>query len=270
MEYKEIIKNSYYHDNTGMLLKGDCLEVMKNFPDHSINMILCDLPYGTTQCKWDTIIPFEPLWEQYKRIIKDDGAIVLAASQPFTSALIMSNPDMFKYEWVWQKTKSAGFFHAHYRPLKIHENILVFSNGSSTYSNNKNNMIYNPQMKNADKIIKPNKGSKVRGILKEQLPKGRIAKSSKDYDGSKRFPTSIFLFSQDVKKLHPTQKPVALFEYLIETYTNENNIILDNAAGSCTTAIACKNTNRKWICIEQELKYCDISVDRIKNYAKTT
>jgi len=264
MEYKEIIKNAYYHDNAGMLLKGDCLEIMKNFPDKSVDMILCDLPYGTTACKWDSIIPFELLWEQYKKIIKEDGTIVLTASQPFTSNLIFSNIKMFKYCLVWDKKFAGNFANAKYQPLKTHEDIVVFSKASSTYSK-KIIMKYNPQMEKRDVPIKRGK------VCKSDFQHSHNIEKIKKSDGLYlyKYPVSILHFKRE-RGLHPAQKPVTLFEYLIKTYTNENDIVLDNAAGSCTTAIACKNTNRKWICIEQELKYCDISVDRIKNYAKTT
>ena len=260
MEYKEIIKESYYHDNTGMLLKGDCLEVMKSFPDKSIDMILCDLPYGTTACKWDTIIPFEPLWDQYERIIKDNGAIVLTASQPFTSALVMSNPNLFKYEWIWCKSKASDFINANYRTMKKHENILVFSKGNAAPGCN-NKMIYNPQgiiLKKSEKIRNGTLG----------IGRDRISQQGKYVSKGTNYPNSLLQISNEGKTIHPTQKPVELFGYLIKTYTNKNDIVLDNAAGSCTTAIACKNLNRRWICIEQEEKYCDVSVERIKKVMK--
>lgn len=255
MEYKEIIKNSYYHDNTGMLLHGDCLEVMQDFPDKSIDMILCDLPYGTTACKWDTIIPFEPLWEQYKRIIKENGVIVLTASQPFTSALIMSGIKIFKYCWVWDKHNISNPFLAKYQPLKQHEDVCVF--GGSNYF---------PIMKQREK---PRKYKDKYGGGESFNKKGT---GEKEYTLKAKYPKSILDFSNAKQKgkVHPTQKPVLLFEYLIKTYTKENNIVLDNAAGSCTTAIACKSANRRWICIEQEKEYCDMSVERIKEYDKNT
>ena len=246
MEFKEVIKDTYYYDGTGMLLKGDCLEWMAKFPDKSIDMILCDLPYGTTACKWDMIIPFELLWKQYERIIKDNGAIVLTASQPFTSALVMSNPKLFKYEWIWEKEQGVNFMLSKKQPMKVHENILIFS---------KNQIKYNPIMTIGRPYIsgKGTSGDVTGNVTKIQTK-----------NGGTRFPKSIIKINRETG-LHPTQKPVELFEYLIKTYTQENEIVLDNCAGSCTTAIACKNINRKWICIEQEEKYCDISVNRIKN-----
>jgi site-specific DNA-methyltransferase (adenine-specific) len=244
---------------TNVCYQGDCLEVMKGIEDKSIDMILADLPYGTTACKWDTIIPFEPLWGQYKRIIKDNGAIVLTASQPFTTALVTSNPGMFKYEWIWDKVSGKDFYQAKRRPLKQHENILIFSKG---------NTIYNPQTYEAEK---KNMRDRVKNKTKAQ--KGTIYGDLKEYisqkDERQRYPGSVFVYSYQEnelhysKRLHPTQKPVALFEYLIKTYTNEGDLVLDNTAGSGTTGVACKNTNRNFILIEQDEKYCDIIKERV-------
>ena len=235
------------------VIQGDCLEVMKDIPDKSIDMILCDLPYGTTACKWDTIIPFEPLWEQYKRIIKDNGAIVLTASQPFTSALVMSNIKMFKYEWIWEKTTSGNFLQSNFQPRKIHEDICIFSKYSASYTKNGKKMNYFPQMwGETDYQINENKN----------IPKFWERRMSEGYNvkvtniSGKKFPQSIIKFKTDKEKLHPTQKPVALFEYLIQTYTNENDVVLDNCAGSGTTGVACINTGRNYILIEKDEKYC--------------
>ena len=227
----------------------DCLEGMKRIPDKSIDMILCDLPYGTTACKWDTVIPFEPLWEQYERIIKDNGAIVLTASQPFTSELVMSNPRMFKNEWIWKKQKPTNFYQVKQQPLKEHESILIFA---------KKRINYNPQ-----------------GTITVSVKSGRKNKSSNlysDYDGGDyvqtvgNYPRSILAYPTegDKKRLHPTQKPVALFEYLIKTYTNEGETVLDNCIGSGTTAIACINTKRNYIGFELDKHYCDIANERIQ------
>jgi len=225
---------------------------MKDIPDKSVDMILCDLPYGTTACKWDTIIPFEPLWEQYKRIIKDNGAIVLTASQPFTSALVMSNPDMFKYEWIWEKSHPTGFASSKYNPLKYHESILVFADGKTTY---------NPQMTKG--IPNHSMGKIVNGgIIKSESSVNIKAVQSQQSDN--KFPKSIQRFSNPrFKDMHPTQKPVALFEYLIKTYTNEGDLVLDNCAGSGTTGVACKNLNRNYILIEKEQEYIDIINKRL-------
>ena len=232
-------------------IHGDCLEEMPKLADKSIDMILCDLPYGTTACKWDTVIPFEPLWKQYKRLIKDKGAIVLTASQPFTSALVMSNIEWFKYEWIWDKAKAANFPQVKYAPLKIHENVLVFSEGRNHY---------NPEMVKGQKRQKG--GYFVSGEV--AVMDGAPAKVNDIY-----YPKSILDFSIADNKdagLHPTQKPVALFEYLIRTYTNEGDTVLDNCAGSGTTGIAAMNTGRKFILIEKDASYCDIIKNRIANH----
>lgn len=228
------------------VIQGDCLEVMKDIPDNSINMILCDLPYGTTACRWDTIIPFEPLWEQYKRIIKDNGAIVLTASQPFTSALVMSNPKMFKYEWIWQKTRFSNQMLAKIQPLKIHESCLVFSNGKTNY--------YPQGLIRVDKVTK--QGKKVTDNV------GGGERKTEYFQEFSNYPKSIQVVSNETG-LHPTQKPVALFEYFIKTYTNEGDIILDNCAGSGTTGVACKNTSRNYILIEKEPEYVEIIKKRL-------
>jgi len=242
----------YPDDFINKVIQGDCLSVMPQIADKSIDMILCDLPYGTTACKWDTIIPFEPLWEQYKRIIKDNGAIVLTASQPFTSALVMSNIKMFKYEWVWDKITARGHLVAKKRPMAQHESVLVFGNGATTY---------NPQL-----ILKkkPEKGASVEAS-RTSIMGGHATKEKSVVIRTHSYPKTIQTFGMDKRTGHPTTKPVALFEYLIKTYTNEGELVLDNCAGSGTTGVACKRTNRRFILIEQEGKYCDISRERIAN-----
>ena len=235
------------------IICGDCLEVMKDIPDKSVDMILCDLPYGTTACKWDSIIPFEPLWEQYERIIKDNGAIVLTASQPFSSALVMSNPKMFKYEWVWDKKIPSGMSYARFQPMRQHEVILVFGRGKPTY---------NAQMTKRDKPIKSG-GQKKLNSESTTLDKYKVDGFKKTYDYKN--PTTILPFDKVRRgSVHPTQKPVALFEYLIKTYTNEGDLVLDNCAGSGTTGVACKNLNRNYILIEKEPEYIDIINKRLK------
>lgn len=236
------------------VVQGDCLEVMKEIPSKNIDMVLCDLPYGTTNCKWDTIIPFKPLWKEYKRIIKDNGVIVLTASQPFTSALVMSNPSQFKYSWVWDKKLPTGHLNAKRMPMKRHEDILIFCSGTP---------LYNPQLVKRQEGRRIKKGTgKIQGL--DDSAYGVRKDSSGEYDF--RQPTSILEISNAdrTNRLHPTQKPVALFEYLIKTYTDEGDLVLDNCAGSFTTAIACENLNRNWICIEKETRYCDIGRKRIK------
>ena len=249
---RDLVKESYYYTKNGILLKGDCLEIMPKIPDKSIDMILCDLPYGTTACKWDTIIPFEPLWDQYERIIKDNGAIVLTASQPFTSFLITSNIKMYKYNWVWNKRKGGSPLLSKIQPIRITEDVVVFGRGKINYY---------PIMTPRDK---PKKRGKNNGKISETT--GNAFIEDKIY--TEYYPKNIIDISNANQrgKIHPTQKPVPLFEYLIKTYTQENEIVLDNTAGVCTTAIAAENTNRKWICIELEEEYCIKSVERLKTH----
>ena len=233
------------------LYKGDCLELMKDIPDKSIDMILCDLPYGTTACKWDTIIPFDELWEQYNRIIKNNGAIVLFGSEPFSSQLRMSNLKMYKYDWVWNKKKAGNIFLAKYQPMKIHENIMIFGKGKIAYF---------PIMVERDKIKK----SKNYGT--GETMGGNRKKEEKVYIYDKKNPISILEFSNASQKgkVHPTQKPVELLEYLIKTYTNEGDVVLDNCMGSGSTGVACKHTNRNFIGIELDDKYFEIAKKRIE------
>ena len=237
------------NENIG-LWDGDCLELMKDIPDKSVNMILCDLPYGTTACKWDSVIPFEPLWEQYNRIIKDNGAIVLFGSEPFSSALRMSNIKKYKYDLKWQKDQGSDFMLAKKKPLKDYEDIMVFYKKQPTY---------NPQMREGfKKWTKKDTGNNIIGHLGKQ-EKSQIKQSI----GDKRYPISILKFNRIRNGLHPTQKPVELLEWLIKTYTNEGETVLDNCMGSGSTGVACINTNRKFIGIEKEDKYFDIAYNRI-------
>jgi site-specific DNA-methyltransferase (adenine-specific) len=228
-------------------IHGDCLEEMPKLADKSIDMILCDLPYGTTACKWDVVIPFEPLWAQYKRLIKDNGAIVLTASQPFTSALVMSNPGWFRYEWIWEKTNAVDFALAKKRARKMHENILIFARG---------NHLYNPQMQAGTPYIdKPRK--RTNNIHASTMPKLGIVNTGT------RYPSSVVKISNGNNHIeHPTQKPVALFEYLIRTYTNEGDTVLDNCSGSGTTGIAAFNTKRNAILIEKDEQYFNAAKER--------
>ena len=240
----------------------DCLEGMKRIPDGSVDMILCDLPYGTTACKWDEIIPFKPLWKQYERIIKDNGAIVLTANQPFTSALVMSNPESYRHSWYWNKITGSNPMTAKYKPMPVVEEVLVFS---------KKTVGYMPIMVDADPANMRNRD----GVY--QNSKGIIGgsatfKSSKTHDESKRYPKNLLTYSNrkgelnNVNRVHPTQKPVELFEYLIKTYTNKGETVLDNCMGSGTTAIACLNTDRQYIGFELDEDYYNIAQDRIKNH----
>lgn len=236
----------------------DCLDGMKEINDKSIDMILCDLPYGATACKWDTIIPFEPLWEQYERIIKDNGVIVLTASQPFTSKLIMSNIKLFRYEWIWSKTIATNFMFAKKQPLKKHENIVVFY---------KKQPKYNPQMEKGKPYTdkRTNRYKDKTGCKRESIADLMNQQSKKPINNKGfRYPSTVQLFSnKNHGNVHPTQKPVELFEYLIRTYTNENELVLDNCIGSGTTAIACINTNRNYIGFELDENYYNIAQSRI-------
>jgi len=234
----------------------DCLEGMKRIADKSIDMILCDLPYGTTACKWDSIIPFEPLWEQYNRIIKDNGAICLFGNEPFTSELIHSNLKGFKYRWDWNKKIPSGMGYAKYRPMQQTEDISVFTkNGEKT--------IYYPQMIKRDKPIKSGGNTIQAGVYSgfKCMGEGKEYKKTYEYKN----PVTLIEFDKIRKgSKHPTQKPIALLEYLILTYTLEGEIVLDNCIGSGTTAIACINTGRNYIGFELDKHYCDIANERIQ------
>ncbi|MER2089499.1 MAG: site-specific DNA-methyltransferase [Sporosarcina sp.] len=237
---------------TNTIYNMDCLEGMKYIPDKSVDMILCDLPYGTTNCSWDTIIPFESLWAEYERIIKDNGAIVLTASQPFTSKLIMSNFKLFRYEWVWKKgNHTTGFPNANRMPLKNHENVCVFYKKLPTY---------NPQgvIRVEPREVKRNHSMKVLGKNNLTLNKSHVVKK-------KNYPKSVIEFPRDSKTFHPTQKPLSLFEYLVKTYTNEGDIVLDNCMGGFTTAVACDNSKRNWIGFELNNEYCEKGIVRIND-----
>ena len=234
------------------LFKGDCLEVMKEIPNKSVDMILCDLPYGTTDCKWDVVIPFEPLWEQYKRIIKDRGAIVLFGSEPFSSKLRMSNIKGYKYDWIWDKVSVSNPQLAKKQPLKNFELISVFGVGSAGIN-------YYPQ--GLVKMEEP----RFRHERTTGTEKLRHLRRSKDcVQTYTNYPKALSLrFSRPSKPIHPTQKPIELLKYLIKTYTNEGEIVLDNAMGSGSTGVACLNTNRKFIGIELDDKYFDMACNRI-------
>ena len=246
------------------LTHGDCLEEMKSIPDGSVDLVLTDPPYGTTACRWDTVIPFEPMWEQLIRVTKKNGAIVLFGSQPFTSALVMSNPKMFKYEWVWGKTKPTGFPNANYMPLRNIEHILVFSEGIPNPMA-KHKMAYYPQG------VIPSRRVKFRNSKKGTVNNG-------ENDGSlngeyisefSNYPRQLLTFSSESKTLHPTQKPVALMEYLIKTYTNKGETVLDFTMGSGTTGVAAKNLNRNFIGIELDEQYFEIAKARIDSTENT-
>ena len=232
------------------LRQGDCLELMKDIPDGSIDMILADLPYGTTKNKWDSVIPFDGLWGQYHRIIKDNGAICLFGQEPFSSIMRLSNLKMYRYDWTWIKDSGTGFLNAHRMPLKNRELISVFY---------KKLPLYNPQMRKGFKPYAIKQGKTKSSNYGKQT--GALTKSS-----GERYPLETINFKRDKDKVHPTQKPVALLEYLIKTYTNEDDLVLDNTMGSGSTGVACVNTNRNFIGMELEEKYFDIAKERIENH----
>ena len=240
------------------LILGDCLEKMKDIPDKSIDLVLADIPYGTTNCRWDIVIPFEPMWEQLHRIAKDKAAICLFGSEPFSSYLRMSNIKRFKYDWVWDKCRPTGFAICKKQPMRKIENIMVFS---------KMPCFYYPQME--DKDIKNQRPNRVnQSNIKQYKTSDTISikpKFSKDFDDTKKYPSNFLKFSNSNHgKIHPTQKPVPLLEYLIKTYTNECDTVLDFTMGSGSTGVACKNLNRRFIGIEKDEKYFEIAKKRIE------
>lgn len=244
------------------LYNGDCLEVMKNIPDNSIDMILCDLPYNITLCEWDKLIPFKELWQQYERIITDKGAIVLFATQPFTTDLINSNRKIFKHINYWNKENSGSFAVSKFKPMPVIEDIVVFSKGI---------VVYNPQMVNADeKNMRPRKSSnKAKQDAPIPVASGEY-KISKNHNEKLRYPKNLLTYNSrsgelnSRKRVHPTQKPVKLCEWLIKSYSNENEVVLDNCMGSGTTGVACMNTSRKFIGIELDKDYFEIAKSRIE------
>lgn len=243
----KVSRSTFYH--------GDCLIEMDKIADKSVDMILCDLPYGYERIGWDTVIPFEPLWVQYKRIIKDNAAIVLTASQPFTSALVMSNIQMFKHEWVWDKHIPRGFQVARYRPMRKHEDVLVFGKGKINYY---------PLMELRDKPVTVKNYSKGNSVI--ELNNTGTDNESRTY--SHKSPDTIIkgCWEANAGKLHTSQKPVSLMEYLIKTYTKEGDTVLDNCMGSGTTGVACKKTGRNFIGIEKDQKYFELAVRRVSEY----
>ena len=248
-------------DNYFKLINGNCIEVMKKIEDKSIDMILCDLPYGTTKCKWDIVITFETLWEQYNRIIKDNGVIALFGSEPFSSQLRISNIKNYKYDWYWNKVQGTGFSACKKQPLRVIENISIF------YKKQPN---YNPQMITREKIIDSTNWKQDKRISENsRFTSTDNSLSRKVYD--KKYPINYIEINRasnecnNTKRLHPTQKPVELLEYLIKTYTKEDDLVLDNCMGSGSTGIACLNTNRNFIGIEKDDNYFNIAKERIMN-----
>ena len=236
------------------LLFGECLDKLTEISDNSVNMIMADLPYGTTACKWDSIIPLEPLWKELKRVTTDNSAMVFTAQQPFTTALAASNLNDFRYEWIWEKPQGTNPLNAKVMPLKSHENILVFYKAKP---------IYNPQMW----ISTPYSGFKNHNKKIGEVY-GNIGSQHRDNPTGERYPKSILKFKQE-KGFHPTQKPVKMMEYMIKTYTNEGHLVLDSTMGSGTTGVACVNTNRNFIGIEMDSEYFEVSKSRIKKAQNT-
>lgn len=244
-------------DSKNQILHGDCLELMKDIPDGSIDAIICDLPYGITQAKWDSVLPLPELWSEYKRILKQNGVIILTCQQPFTSVLVCNDLNMFKYSLVWDKTTKTNHLNAKKQPLRRTEDIVVFYEKQCTY--NPQGLIEGNFSNYRPNHFKYKKGEKVYGEQKEHSNTSSFT----------NYPDNVVCFSNGNHKCqHPTQKPVALFEYLIKTYTNEGETVLDNCAGSGTTAIACLNTNRNYIVMEKEEKYYNIIKERVADWHK--
>lgn len=254
--------------NIIQIYNEDCLQGMKRIPDGSVDAIICDLPYGTTKCKWDTIIPFEPLWEQYNRVIKKHGAIVLFGTEPFTASLIISNLSKFREKLTWQKHKPSNIGNAKYMHLKYSEDIVVFSDGKC---------VYNPQMQPrlSDRVRQAQKGNSKqwrtnrKDSAEVSFATAYEARDWHTFDADLKYPGNVITIPAVVsnsheKVSHPTQKPVALLEYLVKTYTNEGETVLDNCFGSGTTAIACINTNRKFIGFELDKEYYELGINRLK------
>jgi site-specific DNA-methyltransferase (adenine-specific) len=246
------------------LYNADCFDVFPFIEDKSIDAIICDLPYGTTACKWDSILPLDKLWKEYERIIKDDGAIILFGSEPFSSLLRISKLDLFKYDWIWVKNTSSNFLQANYQPIKRHENILVFSKSNASFTKKNNKMKYFPILNENEKVYSERQNQSIEVGLnawKDRMSNNYEFKRNKNKG---TFPKSVIEFAgKIVNKNHPTEKPLELMEYLIKTYTNEGETVLDNCMGSGTTGVACKQLNRQFIGIEKETNYYNIAVKRI-------
>ena len=246
------------------LYNADCLSILPSLADNSVDLILTDPPYGTTPCKWDSVIPLDKMWIELKRIIKKESAILLFGIEPFSSILRSSNLNWFKYDWIWEKQNAANFLQAKYAPMKVHEIVSVFSNAAVTYSNGNISIKYNPQMA-VGKPYKHNGSDKIHITGPTVRTPVKVIETK---NNGFRYPRSIIKFDKDnFKRVHPTQKPIALLEYLIKTYSNENDTVLDFTMGSGSTGIACKNLNREFIGIELDKKYFEIATNRInENY----
>lgn len=262
------------------LKHGECLDIMSKMPDKSIDLILCDLPYGTTDThgkkktssnrflEWDNVIDLDKLWSEYRRLLKDNGTVCLTADQPFTSMLVMSNIEWFKYEFIWKKNRTTGFLHANYRPMKQTEDILIFSPCGASAASAKvgKNMTYNPQDLIEKKVVKKNNKKRLGKFLLNEdfMGKNNVLLNESEYTQQyTNYPKEILEFDCDINTTHPTQKPLALMEYLIKTYSNEGETVLDNCMGSGTTGVACLNTNRNFIGIEMDEAYFKAAEERI-------
>ena len=270
MRHEKIFKMSdgKYAFSKSKIIHGDCLVEMQNIPDKSIDMILTDLPYGTTACSWDTCIDLDKMWKEVERVLTANGIFITTASQPFTSVLISSNYKMFKYEVIWHKSRKTGHVHAKNKPMKEHENVLIFSKGTTVHkSQSKRRMKYNPQglIEKENKInYRPSREKKGSNVVAGHRPSHKNTVIS-EYTN---YPTSIQFFNNEhnVNALHETQKPVALFEWIVKTYSDEGDLIMDITAGSGTTGVACMNLNRDFILIEKELNYYEIIKERLGNF----
>ena len=246
-------------DLEGKIINADCMDILKQLPDKCIDMILCDLPYCETGNNWDKTFDLVDVCNQYKRIIKDDAAIVLTGTFRFGVKLFNIMPELYKYDWVWEKDNGTNFIHANSQPIRIHEQIFVFGNGKATHSKTNTRIKYFPQMTEGKPYIC------VSGKKSKNWKGGNCIEGYKTINDGKRYPKTVQKFIRDKEKIHPTQKPVALFEYLIKTYTNEGDLVLDNCSGSGTTAIACHRLKRRFICIEKDPEYWAKSVERLKH-----
>lgn len=250
---------NYFETEFGCGVNADCFDVFRQLNNNSVDMILCDLPYGTTACKWDSILPLDKLWTEYKRICKPNAAIVLTSSQPFTSVLVMSNVKMFKVEWIWKKNAGSNFAQARYQPMKEHESVIVFGGEKINY---------NPVMQERAELGKSRIKTPVKYNTKTIVYGEGVDNEIVSNRPELRIPSSVQYFNRE-RGLHPTQKPIALFEYLIKTYSNEDDFVLDNAAGSMTTGVASENLNRRWLCIEKDGTYFEKAKKRFVLLQKT-
>jgi len=271
LEIEQLPLTDYYSENYS-LLHGNCLERMKEIPDDSVDLVLCDLPYGTTKCKWDTVIDIKELWGEYRRIIKKpSGVILLFGQQPFTSLLVSSNYDWFKYNIIWKKNKTTQFLLANYRPMKCTEDICVFSmGGAAAASKKKGNMTYNPQGLKPVDIKKKNSKERIGKMLNQSHhlgPNNKLISNSEYTQKFTNYPTELIEFDIEYDTIHETQKPVKLIEHLIRTYSNEGEFVLDNTMGSGTTGIGCVNTKRKFLGIELNDLYFKLATHRITTAA---